>query len=252
MSRRPGALLVALTAASIYPTTAMAHTASAEHLRSASRAPQPAATFDITSADASTTARGATFAMRLRGRPGTRRPHRHGELAGAGVNAYVWPTDLPPSTVGFPAQSGILALTATAHPDFDDTPLFDENGDGRRDNDGARWHTHWVVLASQPACGPAGLEVAAMRDNPPAQAPATWPGLPIMIDSPGYTPVFSKRTVRIDIADAAPHGLVGHHFDAVTASLTVGRRAQDPVLCVTRVRDVLSGDLSLPGQITAG
>lgn len=34
------------------------------------------------------------------------------------------------STVGFDADAGILALAVTAHPDFDNTPLFDENGDG--------------------------------------------------------------------------------------------------------------------------
>jgi hypothetical protein len=42
-------------------------------------------------------------------------------------------------------KSGILALAVTAHPDFDDTPLFDENADGDPANDGKSWHSHWVV-----------------------------------------------------------------------------------------------------------
>ena len=35
-----------------------------------------------------------------------------------------------------------LALAATSHPDFDDTPLEDEDGDGNPGNDGAKWHSH--------------------------------------------------------------------------------------------------------------
>ncbi len=62
------------------------------------------------------------------------------------VDAHVWPTKLDPSVVGFACGSGILALAITAHPDFDDTPLFDENGDGDPNNDGADWHSHWAVL----------------------------------------------------------------------------------------------------------
>ena len=37
---------------------------------------------------------------------------------------------LDAGAVGFDRGAGILALAVTAHPDFDDTPLFDENGDG--------------------------------------------------------------------------------------------------------------------------
>jgi len=44
--------------------------------------------------------------------------------------------------VGFDPKSGILALTVTSHPDFDDTPLIDENNDGDPANDGKTWHSH--------------------------------------------------------------------------------------------------------------
>ena len=77
------------------------------------------------------------------------------------------------------------ALAITAHPDFDDTPLFDENGDGDPANDGADWHSHWVVLVEDKACT-GGLKV---RDVSPGQdlLPATAPGLPIALDSPGMS-----------------------------------------------------------------
>jgi hypothetical protein len=35
-----------------------------------------------------------------------------------------------------------VAAGPTSHPDFDDTPLSDENGDGDPANDGDVWHGH--------------------------------------------------------------------------------------------------------------
>ncbi len=57
-----------------------------------------------------------------------------------------FPTSLQPKDVGFGAVEGIVALALTSHPDFDDTPLWDENNDQKFDNDGIVWHPHWVVL----------------------------------------------------------------------------------------------------------
>jgi hypothetical protein len=96
---------------------------------------------------------------------GSVKPTPIGKLAGARVNAYVWPTNPDPSVVGFDKASGILGLAITAYPDFDDTPLFDKNADGNPANDGANWHSHWVVLVKTEACG-AGFRV---RDVSPGQ-----------------------------------------------------------------------------------
>ena len=139
--------------------------------------------FDIKTARATTDGRLTTFAMELAGAAGSVKPTPIGQLTGAKVEAYVWPTSLDPAKVGFDAKSGILALAITAHPDFDDTPLFDENGDGDPANDGAGWHSHWVVLVEEKACG-AGLKV---RDVSPGVdlLPATAPPLPFALDSPG-------------------------------------------------------------------
>ena len=112
-----------------------------------------------------------------------------GELAGSQVLSYVWPTSLNPSVVGFEGDTGILALVATSHPDFDDTPLFDENGDNDPGNDGALWHSHWVVLMPNERCGEGALAVRDIEEGTEPDMPATWPGLPIFIDSPGYSPV---------------------------------------------------------------
>ena len=201
--------------------------------------------FDITSAAATTDGRLTTFLMEVAGIAGSVTPVPVGQVAGSKVEAYVWPTDIDPSAVGFDAGSGILALAITAHPDFDDTPLFDEDADGDPANDGATWHSHWVVLVEDDACG-AGLKV---RDVSPGVdlLPATAPYLPIALDSPGMSPVLDGGTARITVplgdAEAAA-------FDAVTAELQVNVDGAAPLLCVTGVHDVASGDLSLPGRVT--
>jgi hypothetical protein len=201
--------------------------------------------FDITAAEATTDGRLATFSLEVAGQAGSLVPEKTGKLEGAKVDAYVWPTKLDPSAVGFDAASGILALAITAHPDFDDTPLFDENGDGDPANDGAGWHSHWVVLGEDAACA-GGLKV---RDVSPGRdlLPDTAPGLPLELDSPGMSPLIKGGTVRITVPVAGGEGVA---FDAVAAHLQVHADGKAPLLCVTGTYKVASGDLSLPGVIT--
>lgn len=200
--------------------------------------------FDITTASATTDGRLTTFMMEVAGVAGSVKPVPIGQLAGAKVESYVWPTNLDPSTVGFDKESGILALAITAHPDFDDTPLFDENQDGDPANDGADWHSHWVVLVDDDRCG-AGLKV---RDVSPGVdlLPATAPYLPIALDSPGMSPILKGRVAKITVPVGETESTA---FDAVTAELQVNVNAEEPLLCVIGVHDVASGDLSLPGII---
>jgi hypothetical protein len=182
--------------------------------------------------------------MEVSGQAGSELPKATGKLPGAGVEAYVWPTKIDPGAVGFDAGSGLLALAITAHPDFDDTPLFDENGDGNPANDGAGWHSHWVVLAEAKSCG-GGLKV---RDVSPGEdvLPDTAPGLPIALDSPGMSPMLSGSVVRISVPVAGAKDVA---FDAVTAELRVHAEGKAPLLCVNAVHKVASGDLSFPGKI---
>lgn len=208
--------------------------------------PDKTPAFDITSAEASTDGRLLTFAMEVAGVASSVKPVPIGQLTGAKVESYVWPTSMDPGMVGFDPESGILALAITAHPDFDDTPLFDEDGDGDPANDGADWHSHWVVLTEDDACG-AGLKV---RDVSPGQdlLPATAPLLPIALDSPGMSPILDGRTARITVPVANAEDV---SFDAVTAELQVNENGEAPLLCVTGVHDIASGDLSLPGKVVA-
>ena len=206
--------------------------------------PDIAPAFDITRAEATTDGRLTSFMMEVAGVAGSKKPVAIGQLKGAKVESYVWPTALDPAAVGFEEGSGLLALAITAHPDFDDTPLYDENQYGDPANDGADWHSHWVVLVEDEACG-ANLKV---RDVSPGVdlLPATAPHLPIALDSPGMSALLDGRNARITVPLANTEN---QGFDAVTAELQVNATGEAPLLCVTGVHDVASGDLSLPGRI---
>ncbi len=189
------------------------------------------------------------FSETVAGAAGNTRPTPTGQLAGSTVFSYVWPTSLDPAAVGFEAKSGILALAATAHPDFDDTPRYDENGDGDPKNDGLLWHSHWVVLVKDDACGAGALKVRDIASEATPKLPSTWPGLPLYIDSPGYEPQINARTIRV----AVPLRDVGFpdafQFDGVTAALRVNASVHSPLLCVVDVFDIASRTLSLPGTV---
>ncbi len=209
------------------------------------------AAFDILAAHAHRAGRQVTFHMTTAGIAGSRRPEPAGQLGGAPVLSYVWPTTLDPSAVGFEGGTGILALAATSHPDFDDTPLYDENRDGDPGNDGDDWHSHWVVLTPTETCGAGALGVRDIAEGETPRLPATWPGLPLFLDSPGFTPLFdgAEISVTVGLADpgADPGAEIG--YDGVTAALRVNADIHAPLLCVTDVFDVASGNLSLPGRV---
>ncbi|MFW5927024.1 MAG: hypothetical protein ACOCSR_03145 [Wenzhouxiangella sp.] len=186
--------------------------------------------------------------MAVSDQAGSSRPAPSGELAGSEVFSYVWPTSIDTWEVGFERDAGILALAVTAHPDFDDTPLFDENGDGDFDNDGNVWHSHWVVLGKDDACGEGALKVIDIPEGTRPRLPKTWPGLPILIDSPGWDPSISEDNVEVRIPFDDIGVVEDASFDGVTAGLRVNESVHSPLLCVVDVFDIASGDLSLPGQ----
>lgn len=210
--------------------------------------PANTAAFDILTARVARAEGGLAFAMTVAGRAGSAIPAATGALAGAPVWSYVWPTSLDPATVGFEGGTGILALAATAHPDFDDTPRQDENGDGDSANDGAGWHSHWVVLTPNETCGPGALSVRDIPEGESPRLPDTWPGLPLFMDSPGFVPTLSANRIEVMVALPAGTDLSTFRFDGVTSALRVNASVHAPLLCVTDVWDVASGDLSLPGE----
>jgi len=207
------------------------------------------ADYDIVQAKIEASDRWLNFVMQVSGQAGETKPTPTGKLEGSDVFSYVWPTRINSDVVGFESDQGILSMAITSHPDFDDTPLFDENGDGDLGNDGTVWHSHWVVLVPDDACGEGALKVKDIPSGSLPKLPITWPGLPILIDSPGYSPVINQHQVSVRVPFNHAKELIGVAFDGVTSGLRVNESAHAPLLCVVDVFEVASGDLSLSGKI---
>lgn len=220
--------------ASLWLTAASAHSIKAEP----SDAVQ--ASFDII--ETTITAKGETaiFSTRVRGEAGKDKPDATGKFEGSSVYAYVWPTSLDSGAIGFDEKQGIVALAVTFHPDFDDAA----NGGKNRHI----WHPHWVVLAQDKACG-GGLKVIDIPEGAKPKVPATWPGVPLLIDSPEYPTEFKGDRVDVEIPLPLIGGIVGASYDGVTAGLKVNGNLHAPLLCVSNVFKVASGNLSLPGKV---
>ncbi|MGM9424906.1 hypothetical protein [Hydrogenophaga sp. MI9] len=241
------ALLTAALAA-VGPALAHDHQAHTGGIATA-RAQAVHAPFDVVHTRITTEDKALVFHMQVSGKAGHTRPTKSGKLAGSRVFSYVWPTSLDPAEVGFEPKAGILAFAVTAHPDFDDTPLFDENGDGNLKNDGGVWHAHWVVLQPDEACGKGALKVVDIPEGSQPRLPKTWPGLPLLIDSPGWSPAFTRDSVNVRVPFDNVSALQALKFDGVTAALRVNASLHAPLLCVAQVFKVASGDLSLPGAL---
>ncbi|PHR61106.1 MAG: hypothetical protein COA43_05265 [Robiginitomaculum sp.] len=205
------------------------------------------APFDIVHTKIKTVGNEAVFHMSVSGIAGEIKPNPIGQLGGSDVYAYVWPTTMDSYVVGFERDAGILALVATSHPDFDDTPLYDENNDGDNANDGGLWHSHWVVLKPNEQCGEGALGVVDIPEGVKPRLPKTWPGFPILLDSPKWKPAFNADSIEIRVPFDDISVVTNARFDGVTAGLRVHQSIHAPLLCVVDVKKIASGDLSLPG-----
>ncbi|MFT5705282.1 MAG: hypothetical protein ACI8SK_001237 [Shewanella sp.] len=187
------------------------------------------------------------FTMQTMGDAATKTVTALGQVDGAPVLGYVFPTTISPEKVGFKNISGAtLALAVTTHPDFDDTPLWDENGNSNYQDDGIVYHTHWVALVADDNSG-AGLSVPSSFDvsNLPPTAPMS-----MYLDSPNFHAFAQDDTLRIIVPVQRVDGVTEFNFDGVTASMNVDLSGDGPVLRVNTVHDILSGDLSLPYSVT--
>ncbi len=185
--------------------------------------------------------------INVKGNAGKTTPVPAGQLHGAPVLGYVFPTTLKPTDVGFNDTQGIVALALTSHPDFDDTPLWDENNDFIYDNDGIIWHPHWVVLHKDDRVD-GGLSVKQFKKTDTSvKLPPTNPGMPMYMDSPGFQVITNKTSIKVVIPDYRINNKTDFKFDAVSAYMQVNTEIKDkPMLGVYKVYSVLSNDLSLP------
>ncbi|QCI67046.1 hypothetical protein [Phreatobacter stygius] len=214
----------------------------AHDIRAAPNAATPAP-FDIIRTEITTSGGEVVFRTQVREQAGSLTPQPTGRFEGSSVYAYVWPTSLNSADVGFERDQGIVALAATFHPDFDD------GAKGARNRH--IWHSHWVVLAEDRAC-PGGLKVRDIPAGTRPRVPETWPGVPLLIDSPDHAVTFSRDTVEVRIPLAGLGAIATASYDGVTAGLRVDANLHAPLLCVADVFKVASGKLNLPGRVMPG
>lgn len=187
------------------------------------------------------------WSIDVKGLAGNTVPDKVGQLDGALVLGYVFPTNLKPEDVGFSSTEGILALALTSHPDFDDTPLWDENNDKIYSNDGVIWHPHWVILTKDDRVK-GGLAVKQFKKGDETVVlPPTNPGMPMYMDSPGYQVTTKGSKIKVVIPDYRMNHKTDFKYDGVAAFMKVNTSNKDlPMLGVYDVFSVASGDLSLP------
>ncbi|CAL2058261.1 hypothetical protein [Tenacibaculum sp. 190524A05c] len=187
------------------------------------------------------------FTIETKGMAGNSVPKAIGKMDGAPVLGYVFPTTLKSTDVGFGEAEGIVALALTSHPDFDDTPLWDENADQNYVNDGVIWHPHWVVLTkdSRVAGGLAVKQFDPKNEN--VTLPPTNPGMPMYMDSPGFSVITKGNSIKVIVPAYRMKHKTQFNFDAVTAYMQVNAtNSKYPMLGVYSVYSVASGNLSLP------
>jgi hypothetical protein len=186
----------------------------------------------------------------VEGKAGATTPVPAGKMNGAPVLGYVFPTTLKATDVGFNATQGIVALALTSHPDFDDTPLWDENADKKYDNDGIVWHPHWVVLVEDKRVA-GGLAVKQFdKDDTTVVLPPTNPGMPMYMDSPGYGVKAINNVIKVVVPTYRMNNQASFNYDGVAAYMQVNtENMEKPMLGVYKVYSVASGNLSLPYSV---
>lgn len=187
------------------------------------------------------------FSMDLEGPAGKTVPKAVGELNGAPVVAYVFPTTLKAADVGMGNAEGIVALAITSHPDFDDTPLWDEDANGKYDDDKVIYHTHWALLTKDDRV-PGGLAVKEFKkEDKSVVLPPTNCGMPMYLDAAGHSVVERGNTIRAIVPAYYLRNKTSFKFDGVTCYMQVNTSCMaKPMLGVYEVYSVASKDLSLP------
>lgn len=197
------------------------------------------------------------FEIKVEGAAGRSVSKAAGKMNGAPVDGYVFPTTLSSENIGFSKTEGIVALALTAHPDFDDTPLWAEDGAGTYANDKIVWHPHWVVLVEDKRVG-GGLSVKQFDPkDKTVMLPKTNPGMPMYMDSPGFQVITDGQSIRVVVPDYRVRFNTSFRYDAVGCymQLSTGEKGEHmtggkmPMLGVYKVYSVLSKNLSLPYEV---
>ncbi len=180
---------------------------------------------------------------------------KHPDIIISGINrGYNLGNDIYYSgTVAAAREGALLNIPSMAtsmdyhyEPGIKKAAYFDDAAKGGKNRD--QWHAHWVVLGKDDACK-GGLKVIDIPKDAKPKVPETWPGVPLLIDSPNYLTELSGQTAVVRVPVAAVSAVKGASFDGVTAGLRVNANLHAPLLCVENVFKIASGNLSLPGKV---
>jgi len=182
------------------------------------------------------------FTVEVMGDAASVAPKAIGKVDGAPVLGYVFVTDLLPSDVGYVDVEGIVALAITSHPDFDDTPLWNEDNNERYDDDGIIYHSHWVILEEN-NLATGGL--AVVQASTSSKLTPTSP-MPMYLDSPGFSVIEKGNELHVIVPMDRIKRKTKFETSTLTGYLEVElKKGSSPLLKLERVYTELTGPFTV-------
>jgi hypothetical protein len=177
------------------------------------------------------------LSVRVKGTAGATTPDSTGKLQGAGVLSYLFLTTLKPEDIGFGQTDGIVALALTSHPDFDYSPLWDENNNGNYTDDGRSWQSHWVILVKEARVGGGYAVKELEKDDKTIKMPTTSAfNVPVYMDSPGFQVVIKNNTMKVIVPSYRINNKIDFNFNAISCYMTFN--TSDPNLPMLGIRNI--------------
>jgi hypothetical protein len=105
-------------------------------------------------------------------------------------------------------------------------------GDHNYDNDGKCYHTHWVVLVKADRVE-GGLSVKEFKNEDESVVlPPTNPGMPMYVDSPGFSVVLNNNTLKVAVPAQRVSNKKDFNYGCVAAYMEVSTEEGRPLLGV--------------------
>jgi hypothetical protein len=191
------------------------------------------------------------LSIKVKGKAGATTPDSLGTINGAGILSYIFPTSLNAEDVGFSKTEGIVALALTSHPDFDFSPLWDENNNGIYNDDGRSWHSHWVILVKEERVGGGYAIKELKKEDQFVKLPMTAASnIPLYLDSPGFQVIIKDHSIKVVIPSYRINNNLDFKFNAMTCYMTYN--ISDPNLPILGIRNIYykaSDKISMPYSV---
>jgi hypothetical protein len=177
------------------------------------------------------------LSIKVKGEAGGTTPDSLGRIDGAGILSYLFTTNLTAEDIGFSKTEGIVALALTSHPDFDFSPLWDENNNGIYNDDGRSWQAHWVILVKEARVA-GGYAVKELdKEDKTIKFPMTAAfNISVYMDSPGFQVVAKDHTIKVVIPSYRINNKTDFKFNAMSCYMTYN--TSDPNLPIIGIRNI--------------